>query len=141
MLLVRQIMTERVVTVEMDDKLIVVKEIFDNLKLHHLLVIENDKLIGILSDRDLLRALSPNLGRLSETAKDTETLNKRVHQIMTRKPVTLPPHAAITDAANLLISRNISCIPIVDEQLTPVGIISWRDVMKALITSHLKARQ
>ena len=132
MLQVRQIMTTKIVTVEMDDKLTVVKEIFDHLKLHHLLVVENDKLFGVLSDRDLLRALSPNLGKLSETAKDAETLHKRVHQVMTRKPITLPPEAAITDAVNLLISRSISCIPIVDEHFKPVGIVSWRDVMKAL---------
>ena len=134
MLTVRQIMTEKIVTVEMDDKLLIVKEIFDNLKFHHLLVTENELLFGVLSDRDLLKALSPNLGLLSETAKDKETLNKRVHQIMTRKPITLRPEAPITDAASLFITRSISCLPIVDEGFKPVGIVSWRDVMKALLT-------
>jgi len=134
MLTVRQIMTEKIVTVEMDDKLLVVKEIFDNLKFHHLLVTENELLFGVLSDRDLLKALSPNLGQLSETAKDKESLNKRAHQIMTRKPITLRPEAPITDAANLFITRSISCLPIVDEKFKPVGIVSWRDVMKALLS-------
>ena len=132
MLYLRQIMTEKIVTVELDDKLSVVKEIFDHLKLHHLLVVENDRLVGVLSDRDLLRALSPNLGKLSETPKDAETLNTRVHQIMSRKPITLPPEAAISEAVNLLVNRNISCIPIVDREFHPLGIISWRDVMKAM---------
>lgn len=134
MLSVRQIMTEKIVTVEMDDKLMVVKEIFDNLKLHHLLVTENELLFGVLSDRDLLKALSPNLGQLSETSKDKETLHKRVHQIMTRKPITLKPTAPISDAVNLLMTHNLSCIPIVDDQFKPIGIITWRDVMKALIS-------
>ena len=133
MLTVRQIMTEKIVTVEMDDKLLVVKEIFDNLKFHHLLVTENEILFGVLSDRDLLKALSPNLGMLSETTKDKETLHKRAHQIMTRKPITLSPNAPITEAATLFITRNISCLPIVDEAFKPVGIVSWRDVMKALV--------
>jgi len=132
MLTVRQIMTEKIVTVEMDDSLLVVKEIFDNLKLHHLLVTENEILFGVLSDRDLLRSLSPNLGKLSETAKDKETLHKRVHQVMTRKPITLTPDAPIREAVNLLITRNVSCIPVVDEEFKPVGIITWRDVMKGL---------
>lgn len=132
MLSVGQIMTEKIVTVEMDDKLDVVKEIFDNLKLHHLLVTENEILFGVLSDRDLLRSLSPNLGKLSETAKDKETLHKRVHQIMTRKPITLRPEASLREAVNLLVTRNVSCVPIVDEGFKPVGIITWRDVMKAL---------
>jgi len=132
MLRLSQIMTEKIVTVELDDKLSVVKEIFDNLRFHHLLVVENDRLFGVLSDRDLLKALSPNLGKLSETPKDAETLNIRVHQIMSRKPITLSPDATVTEAASLLINRNISCIPIVDKQFKPIGIISWRDVMKAM---------
>ncbi|NTV13704.1 MAG: CBS domain-containing protein [Desulfobulbaceae bacterium] len=136
MLTVRQIMTEKIVTVEMDDKLLVVKEIFDNLKLHHLLVTENEILFGVLSDRDLLRALSPNLGQLSETIKDKETLHKRVHQIMTRKPITLRAEAPLNDAVNLLMTHNLSCIPIVDEHFKPVGIITWRDVMKALVAKR-----
>jgi len=54
------LMTARIVTVEMDDRLEVVKEIFDTMHFHHLLVIdEHRKLSGVLSDRDLLRALSP----------------------------------------------------------------------------------
>ncbi len=54
------IMTARVVTVEMDDRLEVVKEIFDTMRFHHLLVVdEHKKLSGVVSDRDLLRALSP----------------------------------------------------------------------------------
>ena len=48
---VRDIMSKRVITVEMDDKLSTVKEIFDNLHFHHLLVIEDDKLLGVVSDR------------------------------------------------------------------------------------------
>lgn len=87
----------------------------------------------MISDRDLLRAISPYLGTVSENALDAATLNKRVHQIMTRKPITLPPEARITDAANLLLGQRVSCIPIVDENSKAVGMVSWRDVLKALI--------
>jgi acetoin utilization protein AcuB len=129
----RNIMTTRVVTVELDDPLAVVKQIFDSMKFHHLLVVDTGKkLCGVISDRDLLRALSPYVGTLSENARDTATLNKRVHQIMTRKPITLPPEATVTDAMSLLLGSRISCIPIVDKDFRPVGIISWRDVLKSL---------
>jgi acetoin utilization protein AcuB len=130
----RSIMTTRVVTVEVDDSLEVVKQIFDAMKFHHLLVVDTGKtLCGVISDRDLLRALSPYVGTASENARDTATLRKRVHQIMSRKPVTLPPEAAVTDAINLFLTSRVSCIPIVDPHLKPVGIVSWRDVLKTLI--------
>ena len=72
------IMTARVVTVEMDDRLEIVKEIFDTMNFHHLLVVNEQKtLSGVVSDRDLLRAISPYVGSAAETARDLATLNKR----------------------------------------------------------------
>ena len=129
---VEKIMSKRVVTVEMDDSLKVVKEIFDNVRFHHLLVVEQGKLFGVVSDRDLLKALSPNIGTIVETTMDALTLKKRVHQIMTRKPVTLTPSAGIYDAIEIFNKHNISCIPVVDDENKPVGIISLRDILKAI---------
>ena len=129
---VTNIMTPSVVTVEMDDPLGIVKEIFDNAHFHHLLVVEKGKLTGVISDRDLLKAISPNIGTAAETNRDTATLNKRAHQIMTRKPVTLTLDAGIQDAISLFNNHDISCIPVVDTTNAPVGIISWRDILRAI---------
>jgi acetoin utilization protein AcuB len=127
------IMTTRVVTVEFDDTLATVKEIFDSLRFHHLLVIGSDKkLCGVISDRDLLRAISPHVGTPAETSRDAATLKRRAHQIMTRSPVTLHSHASLADAIQLLLDHRISCIPIVDEGFRAVGIVSWRDILKSL---------
>jgi acetoin utilization protein AcuB len=131
------LMTKRVVSVEMDDRLEVVKKIFDTLKFHHLLVVDDGgKLKGVISDRDLLKALSPYVGSAGENARDTATLNKRVHQIMSRNPFTLRAHAGVPEAVNLFLEQRISCIPIVDEALKPVGILSWRDVLKTLLAAQ-----
>jgi acetoin utilization protein AcuB len=132
---VGSIMTRRVVSVEMDDRLDVVKTIFDTLKFHHLLVVDSGgKLKGVVSDRDLLKALSPYVGSAAENARDIATLNRRVHQIMSRNLITLPPSASISEAVKLFLEQRISCIPIVDQALKPVGILSWRDVLKTLLT-------
>ncbi len=137
---VQSIMTVRVVTVEMDDRLEVVREIFDRLNFHHLLVIDDvKKLVGVVSDRDLLKALSPHVGSVAETARDLATLNKRVHQIMSRTLFTLHPQAAVHEAVQLFLDQRISCIPIVDDEFKPVGIVSWRDVMKSLLSEHKPA--
>jgi acetoin utilization protein AcuB len=131
-MLMGEIMTARIVSVEMDDKLVVVKEIFDRMHFHHLLVLDAaKKLTGVVSDRDLLRGLSPHVGSVAETARDLATLNKRVHQIMTRHPLTLGPEATISAGVNLMLEHAISCIPIVDDTSKPIGIVSWRDLLKA----------
>ena len=129
---VKSIMSTRVVTVEMDDSLAMVKHIFDNVSFHHLLVVEKGVLFGVISDRDLLKAISPNVGTESETLRDRTTINKRAHQILTRQPITLLANAGIYDAIEIFNAHNISCIPIVDDEDKPVGIISWRDILKAI---------
>ena len=128
---VNMIMTRRVVTVEMDDTLAVAKDILDNTRFHHLLVVDARRLVGVLSDRDLLKALSPYLGTPGETNRDIHTLDRRVHQTMSRDLVTLPPTALVRDAIDIFNSRAISCIPIIDEDLIPIGIVSWRDILRS----------
>ena len=129
-------MTKKIVTVELDDTLATVKEIFDNLKFHHLLVVESGKLIGVVSDRDLLKAISPNIGTMAATDRDEATLNKKVYQVMTRKPITLRPEDPIGKAVELFNTHRISCLPIVDREFRPVGILTWRDILKAIVKKH-----
>lgn len=129
-----EIMNKTVVAVEMDHSLEKVQKIFENLRFHHLLVVESDELVGVISDRDLLKALSPNIGTAAETTRDTATLKKKVHQIMTRKLVTLGPKAGIYDAIEIFINQNISCIPVVDGENRPLGILSWRDILRWIWT-------
>lgn len=128
----KQIMSRNVVTVELDDKLALVKEIFDHGNFHHVLALEHGELLGVVSDRDLYKALSPNLGTATESYKDVATLNKKVHQIMSRKPVTLDESATIDDAIDVFTANNISCIPILAGGTRLVGIVTWRDLLRAL---------
>lgn len=134
-----KLMTTRLHTLSMDNKLADAKQIFDQHKFHHILVVDKDKLFGVLSDRDLLKALSPNVGTSLETTKEAAMLNKRVHLIMSRKPVTLPPEADLLEAIEIFNRNRLSCIPVVDENQKPVGILSWRDIMKALEKSMSKS--
>jgi acetoin utilization protein AcuB len=129
---VSEIMSIAPVTVSMDDPLSKVKELFDRHRFHHLLVAEAGQLVGIVSDRDLLKALSPHIGKASETARDLASLNKRVHQIMTRKPIVLAATASIHEAIEIFNKHAISCIPIIDPENRPLGIVSWRDILKTL---------
>lgn len=133
---ISDIMTTRLVTVSMDDELNVIKEIFDNVSFRHLLVVDDEVLVGVISDRDLLRAISPNAGTLVETARDKSTLAKRTHQIMSREPKTLSVDCTVENVIDLFASHTISCIPVVDADFKPVGIVSWRDLIKLLVSSR-----
>lgn len=132
MLNVAQLMSAQPVSVSPDDSLAVVKEIFDHVKFHHVLVVEHGILLGVLSDRDLFKALSPHIGTAAETPRDLATLKKKVHQVMPRKLVTLQPQAKVMDAIHLFNTAGVSCIPVVDSKNQPQGILSWRDIIRAL---------
>lgn len=130
-MLVREIMTTRVATVSMDDRLNVIKEIFEQAHFRHLLVMEEEALVGVISDRDLLRALSPYLDTDAEMTRDTDTLNRRAHQIMSRQPITIAPDRPLQEAARLMLERHVSCLPVLENGAL-VGILSWRDLLRVM---------
>ncbi|MBA3756771.1 MAG: CBS domain-containing protein [Nitrosomonas sp.] len=125
-------MSKKPITVELEDKLSVVKEIFESMKIHHILVVELKKVFGVVSDRDLYKALSPNIGTLTETPKDVATLRKQVYHIVSWHPVVLPPTATIKEVISIFNTHNFSCMPIVDHEMKPLGIITIRDIIKAI---------
>ena len=126
---VTKIMTKDVVTIGLDESLREVHDIFQKQAFHHLLVVEENKLVGVISDRDLTAAISPFVGTLDEQARDLVTLNLKASQIMTRDPIVVGPKDSIFKAIKIFNRNVISCIPVVNEQEQPVGIISWRDVL------------
>jgi acetoin utilization protein AcuB len=134
-------MSTNLVYVGLDDPLSKVKAIFERTKFRHLLVIQSGRLWGVVSDRDLLKSVSPNIGTVSETPRDIASLNKKVHQIMTRKPITLPPDADVYEAIHVFNEHKVSCIPILNNDTSVAGILSWRDVFKALEAYQLKKKQ
>ena len=126
------VMTADIVSVKPDDTLGEVREIFDTHRFHHLLVVEHQRVIGIISDRDLLKHISPFVGKLSERAQDAFTLQRKVHQFMSHSVVTIRPDTDIAQATRLMLENNISCLPVLDEHHRPIGIATWRDILKAV---------
>ena len=129
---VSEVMTTRVVSVEMDDRLTVVKEILDCVSFHHLLVVEGEQLQGIISERDLLRCLSPFLGTEAESVRDTKTIAQRAHQVMSRSPVTVSGDITIRSALTLMLEHNIGCLPVL-ENGNIEGIFTLHDGLRALL--------
>lgn len=127
---ISKIMSSPVVTVLLDDSLADVKQIFDQSKIRHILVVEEKQLFGVIAERDLLREISPYVHTQIYTSRDLATLNKRVHQAVSRKPISLPSNANVFQAIELFKTSHIGCIPVVDENNKPVGIVTRGDVMR-----------
>jgi acetoin utilization protein AcuB len=122
-------MTKKVFKVRMDDTIGTIHEILDNANFHHLLVVEGNKLVGVISDRDVLKAVSPFIGTLSEHTHDLVTLNKKAHQIMNHKPITVFRYTSLQAAATIMLDNNISCLPVVSSEGGIEGIVTWKDIL------------
>lgn len=131
MLTVQEIMSRPVVTVSMDAKLAEIRDVFDRERFHHVLVVEKERVVGIISDRDLLKRLSPFAGnKLNERKQDENTLSLRAHQIMTRNPIAALPGDSVQTAVDLILKHNLRNLPVLDEQRRPLGILSWKDILR-----------
>lgn len=130
---VQEIMTRDVVTVLMDDTLKWVRDVFDQHPFQHLIVTENGCVVGVLSDRDLLKHISPFVGKMAERTQDLACLQRKVHQIMTRELVSCSPDTPIRDAAKLMFEKDVSCLPVIRDDCECqkcVGIVTPSDVME-----------
>jgi len=85
-----------------------------------LLVDESGKLAGLFTDSDLARLL--------ERRRD-DALDEPIAHVMTTSPATVPASATFDDVIDLLTSRKISELPVVDDDARPVGLIDITDVI------------
>ncbi len=127
---VNALMIAKPVSVNMDVTLAEIRELFEHVSFHHLLVEDDGRLVGIISDRDMLKWLSPYVGTPSARAADENLLTRRAHQIMSRNPVTIGPDAPITQALKIMNEEKLSCLPVIDDRGGIVGIISIKDLMR-----------
>ena len=88
---------------------------------HCIVVDMQGKLCGVISDRDILRAM----------ARNGQSRSKSLDQIMTRNPVTVKRHTSILDAVSKIISKKINCLPVVEDDGTVCGIVTSTDLLKS----------
>ncbi|MEZ6163637.1 MAG: CBS domain-containing protein [Phycisphaerales bacterium] len=130
-LIVENIMSSPVETISMDDSVEHIRDIFERSSYHHLIVVGDDgECAGVISDRDLLKNLSPFIGKLSERTTDLNCLKRRAHQIMTRQLVAVRKNTSLRAAARVMLDHKISCLPVVDAHKRCVGIVTIRDVVR-----------
>lgn len=134
----KKIMTTDIVKIDLDATLKDVRDTFNLVSFHHLLVVDNEKLVGVLSDRDYLKSTTPNLGKPAETTKDAAALNIKVHKVMNRRLVTIKNTGTIFDVVCAFYKTKKTCLPVVDEYFRPVGIISWKDIIDQLAVNMIE---
>jgi CBS domain-containing membrane protein len=150
---VQKIMTEQVISLEPQDDLARAIEVMQDEEIRHIPIMdEQEKFVGLVSDRDILRNL-PYAGRrppsppkrfrehLFATNTWTKCLLLPLESIMVRKVLHISPGCSVCEAAQILYKKKISCLPVIDEQEKLRGIVTVTDLMRALLTAYEPAEK
>jgi CBS domain-containing protein len=113
------LMTSDVLTVAPEDTIGEAAQKMVDREVSSAAVSDYGRLIGILTERDLTRAVA---GR-------THSSEARVREWMTSDPITLPPSASPSEAAEIMLDRGFRHIPVVEGERA-IGIVSIRDVAR-----------
>jgi CBS domain-containing protein len=129
---VRDLMTSRVVTIGQHETLRMAEDGMEQFRFAHLPVVQDGKLIGLVSHSDLLHASSSWLS--SRAAERDELIHKLpVSKIMQREVITIGPDETLLDAGRILFDAKIGCLPVVDEQGRLLGILTKGDFVRLAI--------
>lgn len=124
-------MSRHVAAIPMDEPLWRVRDLMQQRRFHHVLVTEGHRVVGVVSDRDVLAAINPAADRpVVAQSSDLATLNKRVHQVMSREIVWVTAETPIVAAGDLMLRRRISCLPVFGAGDCCAGIVTTADVMR-----------
>lgn len=130
------IMTTELVTVAPTDRLLEAQKAFDNYRINHLLVVDEERLVGIISKKDLLHFLDFIDKDSNEPyLTDLRLKNYRVEEIMIREPFTVSESDTIKAVLEVFKENLFHALPITKGgKLT--GIVTTHDVIKALLEEH-----
>jgi acetoin utilization protein AcuB len=129
---VKELMQAEVFTVRPDDMIDRVFFLLSYEKIRHLPVLDGRNVVGIVSDRDLYKALGPRSRRGTVAKKTGETalhvIPRKVRHIMRRGVITIDPEADLSRAATMMARKKIGALPVVQKgRLT--GIITATDIL------------
>lgn len=142
---IKDIMTKDLVTVGVEDTVETCSNLLFKHNLSGLPVLdENGKLVGIITEGDLIRRETrikgPPVLEILGGLFYLESPKKFIHElksimgqkageVMTKKLITIDPDSTIEDAATILVEKKIKRLPVVDKEGNLVGIVSRRDIM------------
>jgi len=131
--LVKDFMTRNPITIAPETSFNEALKLMKQNKIKRLIVMKDDRIVGIVTEKDLLYA-SPSKATTLNVWELHYLLSKlKVEEIMTKDVVTVNENTPIEDAARIMEERDISGLPVVDDAGKLVGIITQTDIFKVFV--------
>jgi len=128
---VTDVMTGEIIVIDMDTAIGKAVEVCSEKQIRHIPIVDDkDRLVGLVTDRDLRYAISPRVGTISENNSDRQSLSRPVHLIMVRDVVTVSARTSLPEAAQRMLKHRIGCLPVLDPDRHVIGIITTSDLLR-----------
>lgn len=130
---ISKIMTRKLATVQPNDNLETVRNILEQRGFHHVPVVDQGKLEGIVSYTDYLRVISDVFGNSQDSRTNQRLLNAvLVKDVMTTEVICLSPDDTVEDALRVFNANNFHALPVTEGDRHLVGLLSTFDLIKML---------
>jgi acetoin utilization protein AcuB len=133
-MLVENWMSKNVISVDVNDSMHNAMKLMKENKIRMLPVMEEGKLVGIITDRDIKRASASDATTLEIHELTYLMIRIKVIDIMNKKPITVRFDHTLEETAEILLNNKISGVPVVGDKGGVVGIITQTDLFRALIS-------
>ena len=139
LLVAKDIMTTDVKSLTLDHTVNACVKHMKDLKIRHIPLIDipyddsaNPYFVGVISERDVMRLISPSIKKVGEQEIDKRALKQLSSQIVSRKPKTVSPDTPIDEVISILLDNRIDMVPVLSASEL-VGIITTYDLLKVFI--------
>ncbi len=133
-MLVKEWMSEKVISIDASETLSEAINTLKRNKIRRLPVLDKEKLVGIVSDRDLKEA-APSKATSLDIWEVHYLMSKiKVKDVMTPRPLTIGADTTIEKAAILMHDKKIGGLPVVDDSGVLIGMLTEQDIFEALIS-------
>ena len=129
---VREIMSPKVVAIGAGDRLLTAEDIMTMGHVRHMPVVQSGRLVGVVSERDLLRASPSCLGSQANEDRRAFLNSVKVGDVMSSPPVLIDIKASLQEAAKVMVANGIGCLPVVGDAGELLGILTETHMLEVL---------
>jgi len=136
---VRMIMQEKIVTISAGESLSTVEDIMRLGQVRHMPVVSSGRLVGVVSERDLLRSSLSSLSSHRSDERKAFLYAVEIGRVMSQPPIVIAPDATVRQAAQVMAENRIGCLPVVEgEEL--IGLVTETDVLSWVAEAEERPR-
>ena len=126
---VREIMMGSPVTLKPEDTLDLANDVIALGRIRHIPVVDDGRLVGIITERDLIGAAASQIFGLKQKNKSALLKSVLIKEVMKKRVLTAAPDTPIKDVAHLMAEKKIGCLPVVSAGAV-VGLVTTTDILR-----------